>query len=67
MNSRQNMDDMHDSQPVKWYRLIRDMEEFRARTGMGLGLSWMHVHNEQYDMALESFNQVKDSWPWKKE
>lgn len=44
--------------PVEWYALIREMEEFRERTGMGLAGSWTYVHQENYKAARNSFDQT---------
>ena len=50
------------SPPLRWYVLIKEMEEFRARTGMGLAQSWGYVHREEYDAARRSFDAVRGAW-----
>ena len=47
------------SQPVKWYVLIKEMEEFRERAGWGLGNSWSFVHKEDYTGARAAFDDLK--------
>lgn len=50
------------SQPVRWYRLILAMEEFRLRTGMGLAHSWGLVHRGDYEGARSSFEKLITDW-----
>lgn len=47
------------SKPVLWYLLIKEVEEFNAETGLGLGGVWRHIHNEHYEEAVEEFNAIK--------
>jgi hypothetical protein len=46
---------------LKWYILIKRMEQYRERTGMGLAGSWGHVHRGDYEAALESFEGVVEA------
>lgn len=59
---RQIPDDMYASQPVLWYRLIRDVEAFRLTTGWGLAGTWGFVHRGEYDLARRSFDGVLEMW-----
>jgi hypothetical protein len=47
------------SQPVKWYELISEMEEFRQRSGWSLAETWGHLHRGDYEAARRSFEEVK--------
>jgi hypothetical protein len=47
------------SQPVKWYELVSEMEEFRQRSGWSLAETWGHLHRGDYEAARSSFDQVK--------
>lgn len=50
--------------PVRWYVLIREMEAWRANTGMGLAHTWSFVHQGDYDAARASFaDTVRDYAP----
>ncbi len=40
--------------------LIREMEQFRERTGMGLAGTWGYVHREEYEEAHRDFARIKD-------
>lgn len=50
------------SQPVRWYRLILEMERFRFATGMGLANCWGLVQNEDYEAAVSEFEQVESEY-----
>jgi hypothetical protein len=50
---------MIDSQPVYGYRLISEMEEYRARTGQRAGGVWAAVHSENYDEAVKLFEEIR--------
>lgn len=51
---------MRQTMPVRWYELIKRMEEFREETGMGLANVWGLVHNENYDGARALFEEIAD-------
>ncbi|WP_146228001.1 hypothetical protein [Micromonospora sp. S4605] len=44
--------------PVKWYALIKEMEAFREKTGMGLSRTWAYVNRGQYEEARRDFDRV---------
>lgn len=46
------------SRPVQWYVLIKAMEAYRQRTGMGLAHTWSLVHDGDFDGALASFRDT---------
>jgi hypothetical protein len=48
--------------PVEWYVLIRDLEEFRERTGWGLAATWGLVHRRQYEKARAHFDEFVAQW-----
>lgn len=50
------------SLPVQWYLLIREMEEFRGRTGWGLASTWGYVHAGDLESARRSFETAKRAW-----
>lgn len=41
-----------DSQPVRWWRLICEVEELSDRTGLGFAGVWGHIHRGEYGQAL---------------
>lgn len=47
------------SMPVKWYLLIKEMEEYTEATGMGLAQTWGYVHAEDYDSARDNFDEIR--------
>lgn len=57
---------MIDSQPVRWWRLINELEAFRTRTGYGLAGVWGYVHRGAYDDAVTLFAEIRDGY-WKTE
>lgn len=49
------------SRPVQWYVLVKAMEAYRRRTGMGLAHTWSLVHGGDYDGALASFRDTVEA------
>jgi len=48
---------------IKWFLLIRDMEDFSEATGWGLGLCWQYVWRDDYRRAREKLDDLLAEWP----
>ncbi|MBW0274304.1 hypothetical protein ATM97_16985 [Nocardia sp. MH4] len=44
--------------PLDWYRLIGDAEEFRQRTGWGLGGLWGLINQQKYESARARMDEL---------
>lgn len=44
--------------PLDWFRLIGDAEEFRRRTGWGLGGVWGLIHSRDYHAARARMDEA---------
>lgn len=50
------------SQPMRWHRLISELDRFTVETEHHLNWCWHLVHNEMYDEAVRKFHADVDRW-----
>ncbi|MCZ4652903.1 hypothetical protein [Gordonia amicalis] len=54
--------ELSDDMPVKWDRLITEMETFTMVTRWGLANTWGYVYAENYAEAVASFETTKRAY-----